>query len=273
MAIRAGSPLAPLLRHLLIVGGACLILAGGAGYAGGRRQRPSVSRRPGTEPLVRTVARLTPSVVLVQSTSAPGRSVLGAGFCLQNSECVVTAWHLVESGTVQVGVLTEHGYDLRRAQIIGHDEPTDIAILRVPGKLAPLQLSQSEQRPGESIATIGFPYGPLINDRVAAATSSGIVSCVRPISVGTRRFDVLQLDCLVDEGNSGGPVFSVTGGQVLGMVTTRLTPVTAEAPSVPIGFAVAAGAIRDVVHRYVPQSTATARAGRAARTSVSSGPR
>ena len=123
----------------------------------------------------------------------------------------------------------------RAATIIARESRFDLAVLKVEGAgFDVLKLADSTKaREGQGIALCGYPFGFLFG--LNPSTSAGIISNIGPIALpavnasrldpqtldGLRHpFDVLQLDANAYPGHSGGPVFDMRTGEVLGVVNS-----------------------------------------------------
>jgi serine protease Do len=168
----------------------------------------------------------------------------GSGFIIDPSGIIVTNNHVVEHADKIVVSLTDgHQYP---ATVIGRDELTDVAVIRVHAKEPLPAVPWGESRDtevGDWILAAGNPFG------LGGSVSVGIISAEgRDLQSGP--FDnFIQLDAPINPGNSGGPVFNMDG-QVIGMSSVIVSPTGA---SVGIGFAIPS----DTVHRIVTQLLAT----------------
>lgn len=142
------------------------------------------------------------------------QSSLGTGFILDSEGYVLTNNHVIENGSEIIVIFN----DKQRipAKIVGRDRLMDLALLRlktVPASLKPLQLGDSDKvRIGESAFAIGNPFG------LQHTVTSGIISAKnRTIGIGPYD-DFLQTDCSINFGNSGGPLFNLSG-EVIGINT------------------------------------------------------
>jgi serine protease Do len=126
------------------------------------------------------------------------------------------------------------------ATLIGTDPRTDIAVLKVESKdkLPFIELGDSASvRPGEWVVAMGNPFG------LGGTVTAGIVSALgRDIGAGPYD-DYIQIDAPINQGNSGGPLFT-QDGRVIGINTAILSPTGG---SVGIGFAIPADMVRQVV--------------------------
>lgn len=170
----------------------------------------------------------------------PERKVnsMGSGFVVDASGLIVTNNHVVEDAeTIQVHF--HDGVELK-AELVGRDPKTDIAVLRVkPDKPLPAVTfgDSDKSRIGDWVMAIGNPFG------LGGSVSLGIVSARnRDINAGPYD-DYIQTDAAINKGNSGGPLFSLAG-DVIGINTAIYSP---SGGSVGIGFAVPANTARNVV--------------------------
>ena len=158
---------------------------------------------------------------------------VGSGFVFDKKGHIITNAHVVEDAIkVTVTFLDGRSY---YAEIIGVDEFTDIAAIKVNADLSllqPLLLGDSaELKVGEPITAIGNPFG------LSGSMSSGIVSQIGrllPTDSGYSIPDVIQTDAAINPGNSGGPLLNMMGG-VVG-INTAIQSTTGEFTGV--GFAI-----------------------------------
>jgi S1-C subfamily serine protease len=173
-------------------------------------------------------------------------SALGSGFVIDKAGHIVTNYHVVrDAGEVTVSFSNR---DSVRAEIVGTDPSTDLAVLRVETSasgLTPLPLGNSDVvQVGDSVVAIGNPFGL---DRTA---TSGIVSALQRLITAPNRFTidhVIQTDAPINPGNSGGPLLNARG-QVIGVNTQIETGSgTSASGNVGIGFAVPSNTVKDAV--------------------------
>ena len=153
----------------------------------------------------------------------------GSGFIVDASGIIVTNTHVVGHAN-RISVTLADGTELL-AKLIGTDELTDIAVIRVtsPTPLPYVQWGDSRVvEVGDWILAAGNPFG------VGISVTAGIVSA-RGRDIGAGPFDdFLQIDAPINPGNSGGPTFNMEG-QVIAVNTAIVSPTGG---SVGIGFAV-----------------------------------
>lgn len=156
--------------------------------------------------------------------------LLGSGFVLDATEgLIVTSAHVADSFP-KVSVTFNDG-SVRQAEVIGKDDKTDLALLKVPVEktLTAVKVGDSDlMRVGDVVFAVGNPFG------LGNTVTSGIVSArSRNIQVGPYD-DFLQTDAAINRGNSGGPLFNVKG-EMIGVNTAIFSP---SGGSVGIAFAV-----------------------------------
>ncbi len=153
----------------------------------------------------------------------------GSGFVVDPAGIIVTNNHVVGRAD-RILVLFSDGTQLP-AEIVGIDELTDIAVIRVTPTTRLRAVTWGDSRAmevGDWILAAGNPFG------LGGSVTAGIVSA-RGRDIGAGPFDdFLQLDAPINPGNSGGPTFNMDG-EVVGVNTAIVTPTGG---SVGIGFAI-----------------------------------
>src|SRR5689334_4551769 len=169
---------------------------------------------------------------------------LGSGFIIDPSGIVVTNSHVISEAD-EVTVILNDGSRLK-AEIIGRDQKTDLALLRVkPEKpLKAVKFGDSDNlRLGEWVIAIGNPFS------LGGSVTAGIVSA-RNRDINSGPYDnYIQTDAAINRGNSGGPLFNLSG-EVVGVNTAIISP---SGGSIGIGFAVpsnSAVAVIDQLRQY-----------------------
>lgn len=170
---------------------------------------------------------------------APRRATsLGSGFIIDGSGMIVTNNHVIEDAD-EITVILHDNTELK-AELIGRDTKTDIALLRVkPAKPLPAVTwgDSDGMRVGDWVLAIGNPFG------LGGTVTQGIISArARDINAGPYD-DFIQTDASINRGNSGGPMFNLDG-QVIGINTAIFSP---SGGSVGIGFAIPANLAKNVV--------------------------
>ena len=165
-------------------------------------------------------------------------TALGSGFIIDASGYIVTNNHVID-GANDIKVTTADGQQLE-AKLIGTDEKTDLALLKVESKtpLPYVSFGDSDQtRVGDWVLAVGNPFG------LGGTVTTGIVSA-RGRDIRSGPFDdFLQIDASINQGNSGGPTFNMNG-QVVGINAAIATP---NGGSVGIGFAIPSNLAKPVI--------------------------
>ncbi len=162
---------------------------------------------------------------------------LGSGFVISSDGLIVTNNHVIE-GADEIEVIF-HDERVLEAELIGRDADTDLAVLRVRSStpLAFVEFADSDAAEvGDWVMAIGNPFG------FGGSVSAGIISARnRNIQAG-RYDDFIQTDAAINRGNSGGPLFNLSG-QVVGVNTAIISPTGG---SVGIGFSIPANLAKRV---------------------------
>jgi len=170
----------------------------------------------------------------------------GSGFIIDPSGIIVTNNHVVGHADKIVVSLTD-GRQLP-AQVLGHDDLTDIAVIKVQGASSLPAITWGESRKaevGDWVLAAGNPFG------LGGSVTVGIISA-EGRDLGSGPFDnFLQLDAPINPGNSGGPVFNMDG-QVIGVSSVIVSPTGA---SVGIGFAIPSDTVTRIVAQLLSKGT------------------
>jgi Do/DeqQ family serine protease len=157
---------------------------------------------------------------------------LGSGVIIDADRGVILTNHHVVRAADEIRVTFQDGRRLR-AQLVGSDPETDIAVLRVDAKdLTAIPLADSDGlKVGDFVVAIGSPFG------LAQTVTSGIVSALGRTGLGIEGYEnFIQTDASINPGNSGGPLVNLRG-ELVGINTAILAP---GGGNVGIGFAIPA---------------------------------
>ncbi|MES2326304.1 MAG: Do family serine endopeptidase [Pseudomonadota bacterium] len=169
---------------------------------------------------------------------------LGSGFIISPDGYVVTNNHLIQgltgTGTVDTVTVTTTDRHEYPARIVGRDETSDLALLKIDGHNLPFVRwgDSTKARVGDWVIAIGNPYG------LGGTVTAGIISALHRGITGVGAYDrYIQTDAAINMGNSGGPMFDLNGN-VIGINSALISPTGA---SVGIGLAIPAEAAKPVI--------------------------
>jgi len=216
---------------------------------------PAIQSQPGlTTPQI--VAKLAPSIVRVQTSTASldifGRVIpstgVGTGVIIDNEGHIVTNNHVVtnDTGTTPADKITVTLADQTTlpATIVGRDQPTDLAVLKVDAQgLTPATFASADSLVvGQDVVAMGFALdlkgGPTVTRGVLSAKGREINEQQYTIN------DALQTDAGINPGNSGGPLVNARG-EVIGINTAIIQSAQ------NIGFAISVGLVQPTVQALI----------------------
>ncbi len=253
------------IRHILLP--ACVGLAIGAavllllrvGNSGGEDVRPA-ERRTG---YADAVARAAPAVVNIYSRirevppsclrdanlrpwcerlMGVDRTSLGSGVIVHPRGYVLTNAHVI-AGASEIVVMLSDGRSAE-ASLVGSDELTDLAVVRVPfTDLTPIQLGDSDAvAVGDLALAIGNPFG------IGQTVSQGIISAKGRASLSASPYDdFLQTDAAINPGNSGGALIDATG-RLIGINTLIIS---SSGQTMGVGLAIPARLAYEVLEEII----------------------
>ncbi len=242
----------------------------------------------GDSPDWQAVAKaVSPAVVTITVTSSSSSGV-GSGVVYNSSGDIVTNYHVISSaldGQGKISVTLADGR-IYEAEIIGHDQTTDLAVIRL--KNAPSDLtvatfgSSSDLAVGQEVMAIGAPLG------LSNTVTTGIISALnRPVEVSTDESqsqqtdpndpfgqlpqlqnqqqtstsasvitNAIQVDASINPGNSGGPLFDSTG-KVIGINSSIASNSSSSdtAGSIGLGFAIPVDLVTSVADQLIASGT------------------
>ncbi|MDH3604551.1 MAG: DegQ family serine endoprotease [Candidatus Tectomicrobia bacterium] len=160
----------------------------------------------------------------------------GSGFIINAEGYIVTNYHVVENATeIQVTLTTQKQF---AAELIGGDEKTDLALLKIEANDLPTVPAGNSDalEVGEWVIAIGNPFG------LGHTVTTGIVSAKGRIIGAGPYDDFIQTDASINPGNSGGPLFNMRG-EVIG-INTAIVP-----QGQGIGFAIPSNMAKDILRQ------------------------
>ena len=192
--------------------------------------------------------KVNPSVVSVISTTAEGTGS-GSGVIMSKDGYIITNNHVVD-GAQSVSVQLSDGTSLD-AEIIGTDEQTDLAVIKVTptSDLTAAEFGDSDElEPGEYAYAIGSPGGV----QFANTITGGRISAInRDLTVNDRVMTLIQTDASINNGNSGGALINKYG-QVVGITSAKLSGNAFGSATVEgMGFAIPINTAKDIVDELI----------------------
>lgn len=170
----------------------------------------------------------------------------GSGVVFTPDGYIITNTHVL-SGCDGATVVFSDGTEME-ALLLGADEKSDIAVIRVEGEdlpYAPFGDSEALQV-GDEVFAIGNPLGP----EYAGTMTNGIVSAInRDLAYNGHKMTLLQTNAALNGGNSGGPLVN-TSGQVIGITNMKImfsSYTTVEG----IGFAIPSAEVKKVADQLI----------------------
>jgi len=165
---------------------------------------------------------------------------LGSGFIIDPSGLIVTNNHVIQDAD-KITVTLNDGTTLP-AKLVGRDDKTDLALLKIAARkpLPAAHFGDSDRaRIGDWVIAIGNPFG------LGSTVTAGIVSA-RNRNIDAGPYDeFIQTDAPINRGNSGGPLFDMTGS-VVGVNSAIYSP---SGGSVGIAFSIPSNLAREVIQQ------------------------
>ena len=173
----------------------------------------------------------------------------GSGFIFSNDGYILTNYHVV-SGATAITVSTYDGtnYD---AKVVGYDESNDVAVLKIEAEgLTPVVIGDSDKlNVGDEVVAIGNPLGEL-----TFSETSGIISALdREVTISQgSTMDLIQTDCAINSGNSGGALFNMHG-EVIGITNAKYSSSSSSSTASVdnIGFAIPMNHVYNIVKSII----------------------
>jgi S1-C subfamily serine protease len=231
---------------------------------------------PAQEPVVKTVARVMPAVVNINTESIVRRTVrdpmdsffneffggpmrpprtikqkvqsLGSGFFIDSAGTIITNAHVVErAAEMKISVTTPSGKTYTARYVAG-DPEHDLAMIKVDAKETFPFIALNDLSPnllGQTCLVLGNPLG------YGSSVARGILSARgRSVTVGDTEYqNLVQTDAAINPGNSGGPVVDIAG-RLIGISSVKMSFTPQGVPTQGIGFAIPGSVVRDKVEEF-----------------------
>ena len=172
--------------------------------------------------------------------ATPETQASGSGFFISADGHIVTNNHVVENAREIIVTLSDQRE--LTARVVGRDEESDLAVLKVEGRNFPYVSFARDAKPrvGDWVIAVGNPF------QLGNTATAGIVSAYGR-DIGDTFVDYLQIDAPINRGNSGGPTFDVYG-RVIGVNTAIFSQTGG---SVGIGFAIPADIAENITRQLM----------------------
>lgn len=171
----------------------------------------------------------------------------GSGFILTDDGYIITNHHVIEnSDSITVSLYDGTTYE---AELIGYDASNDIAVLKVEAEgLTPVVIGDFENlNVGDSVIAIGNPLGEL----TFSLTSGAVSALDREITLSNSvAMELIQTDCAINSGNSGGALFNLYG-EVVGVTNAKYSGSGGGASIDNIGFAIPINHVKDIIKSII----------------------
>lgn len=167
---------------------------------------------------------------------------LGTGVIVSQDGYILTNNHVVADADEINATLSDNRQF--SAEIIGTDEPTDLAVLKIDAEdLVAAKLGESsELEVGDWVLAVGSPFG------LEQTVTAGIVSATGRANVGIADYeDFIQTDAAINPGNSGGPLVNLQG-EVVG-INTAIASRTGG--NLGVGFAIPSNMAKSVMDKLI----------------------
>lgn len=185
-----------------------------------------------------SIGKVKEGVVVVQTYNNNSLYSTGTGFIYKTDDnygYIITNHHVIADG-YSYKIINSNKEEIE-ATVLGSDEYSDIAVLRIDKKYVTQTLTKgaaADINIGDTVFTLGSPLGADYMGTVTKGILSGKDRMVEvSLSTGDYYMQVLQTDAAVNPGNSGGPLFNING-EVVGVISMKLSDQAIEG----MGFAI-----------------------------------
>ena len=171
-----------------------------------------------------------------QSTTTLGT---GSGVIVSKDGYVVTNYHVIE-GATKLNITLSTG-DKYEAKVVGFDEESDIAVIKIDGTDLPYASfgDSSKVMVGDRAIAIGNPLGT----ELMGTVTQGIISAVnRTVRVDNKTMTLIQTDAAINSGNSGGALINAYG-EVIGINSVKMAASGVEG----LGFAIPSNTVVSIL--------------------------
>ncbi len=174
---------------------------------------------------------------------------LGSGVIISKDGYIVTNNHVVENAD-EISVTIGDNPKEYSARIIGKDEDSDLAVIKIEGKsFNSIKFGHSQDlRVGDLIFAIGNPFG------IGTTVTQGIISALNKDHVGINRYEnFIQTDASINPGNSGGALVDSRGA----LIGINSAIISKSGGNNGIGFAIPIDMVKNVVKKLISDGKVT----------------
>ena len=218
----------------------------------------SVENRPAEDEkalsLQQIYEKVSPSVASISCVNAGGMGT-GTGIVMSRDGYVITNYHVIEDAQQIYVLLGEN--DQYPAELVGGDETTDLAVLKVEAQdLEAAEFGDSDMlRVGDAVVAIGDPLGT----QLRGTMTDGIVSAInRDLNLSGRQMTLIQTNAALNSGNSGGPLINCYG-QVVGINTMKMSNYYSSSSVEGLGFAIPITQAKPILDELISQGYVSGR--------------
>lgn len=177
----------------------------------------------------------------------------GSGIIYSADGYIVTNYHVIESAvkdnSATITVTFANSEDSVEASIVGYDEPTDLAVIKIEkdGLVAAEFGKSSELQVGDLAVAIGNPLG----QEFAGSVTVGYISALnRKLTTSGRTYKLVQTDAAINPGNSGGALVN-SQGQVIGINTVKVGASLTGTSVEGLGFAIPSDDAVEIIDKLI----------------------
>ncbi|MCH9620823.1 MAG: hypothetical protein S4CHLAM20_02270 [Chlamydiia bacterium] len=171
----------------------------------------------------------------------------GSGFIVSDDGYIVTNYHVIEGAAeILVEIYENDGEKEYKAELIGCDPKTDIAVIKIEEKNLPyLKFADSDLiEQGQCIVAIGHPL------RLRDSVTTGVISAKHRMNLANNQIeDYIQTDASLNPGSSGGPLLDLNG-EVIAVNTAIIPP---SHRNMGVGFSVPSN-IAKMIYEHVKET-------------------
>jgi S1-C subfamily serine protease len=233
-----------LIRALVIIAAVVIVILGLVYYRSAEEGLPEAEH-----PTTAALDAALKAVVSVWSYTEGQVTNQGSAFIVSRNGLILTSLHVLEGGDSNIvrfdGSVSASEY---KAKIIAFNKDYDIALLKIDANgLETLPLAPGKARQGDSVRAMGYPSSQGL-DAERMTITSGIVSRINPDENGVPL--IIQTDAYITYGSSGGPLYDLDAGGVIGICTWSQHD-ESDKPLLGINYALSIEKVLEVFGEYL----------------------